>query len=108
MYLRRKTTPSGKVLQLLESYRDAEGRPRSRVVASLGNADIAQSDWPMLARVVEGRLRGRSAEMFDWDYSEEMRKWADWIVRQVDQNTAAKRHPEVARDERTLDGVLVD
>jgi len=32
MFLRLKQSPSGRVLQLLESYRNPEGRPRHRVV----------------------------------------------------------------------------
>jgi len=45
MFLRLKQSPSGRVLQLLESYRNPEGRPRHRVVISLGDAALAQEDW---------------------------------------------------------------
>ncbi|MFT5402410.1 MAG: hypothetical protein ACI9DF_001238, partial [Verrucomicrobiales bacterium] len=38
MYFRTKTIKGTPLLQLVESYRNAEGSPRQRVVASLGDA----------------------------------------------------------------------
>ena len=43
MFFRPKQSPSGQVLQLLEPYRNAQGKPRQRVVASLGNAAIPEA-----------------------------------------------------------------
>ncbi|MFT5405442.1 MAG: hypothetical protein ACI9DF_004291, partial [Verrucomicrobiales bacterium] len=37
MYFRTKTIKGTPLLQLVESYRNAEGSPRQRVVASLGD-----------------------------------------------------------------------
>ena len=59
MFFRYKQSPSGQCLQLLESYRNAQGQPRHRVVVSLGNALIAEADRPLIARLVEQRLRGQ-------------------------------------------------
>ncbi|MFW6303139.1 MAG: hypothetical protein ACOC2L_00840, partial [Candidatus Sumerlaeota bacterium] len=67
MFFRKKTTPSGHVLQLIESYRDGEGRPRNRVVASLGGADIPKEHWKVLAGAVQQRLRGSEDELFAFD-----------------------------------------
>ncbi|MFO7820531.1 MAG: hypothetical protein R6V56_00505 [Lentisphaeria bacterium] len=36
MFFRIKTTRSGEALQLVESYRNREGKPRQRIVVSLG------------------------------------------------------------------------
>jgi transposase len=60
MFFRAKKSPSGQCLQLLESYRNAQGQPRHRVVVSLGDATIAQVDRPRIAQLVEQRLRGQA------------------------------------------------
>ena len=83
MYFRRKRTPSGQVLQLLESYRNAEGEPRHRVVLSLGNAAVAEKHWKEIAAVVEKRLYGQP-ELFPAEHPAEVMEWADTIVRRVD------------------------
>ena len=56
MFFRRKTSPSGRVLQLLESYRNPHGQPRQRVVLSLGDAPLAAEDWKGVAAAVSDRL----------------------------------------------------
>lgn len=108
MFFRKKTTPSGHVLQLIESYRDGEGRPRNRVVASLGGADIPKEHWKLLAGAVQQRLRGAEDELFAFDYPDVVRHWTDRIVRQIDRNEKARPHPRVAGDANVLDGVRVD
>ena len=60
MFFRCKQSPSGRCLQLLESYRNAQSEPRHRVVVSLGDATIAEADRPRIARLVEQRLRGQT------------------------------------------------
>src|SRR5208337_3818585 len=52
MFFRRKQSPSGRVLQLLESYRNLQGQPRHRVVISLGDAPLAPEDWKTVAGVL--------------------------------------------------------
>lgn len=125
MYFRTKKTPSGIVLQIVESFRDTDGRPRQRIVASLGNPGIDREHWPLIAKAVEKRLYGRE-EMFDWDYPEAARRHVDRIVRQVDMQGRWRPRPVAARggakqtrvasgaersarrDSGMLDGVLVE
>jgi hypothetical protein len=83
MYFRRKTSPSGQVLQLLESYRNVEGQPRQRVVVSLGNAAVPEKHWEEIATVVEKRLYGQP-ELFPGEHPAVVNEWADIIVRRVD------------------------
>ena len=52
MFFRRKDSTSGRVLQLLESYRNPQGQPRHRVVISLGDAAFAQADWKAAATAI--------------------------------------------------------
>ena len=59
MFFRLKQSPSGRVLQLLESYRNPEGQPRHRVVISLGDAALAQADWKTVAGAVSAELYGQ-------------------------------------------------
>ena len=59
MFFRRKNSPSGRVLQLLESYRSPQGQPRHRVVLSLGDAPLAPEDWKAVAATVAGQLYGQ-------------------------------------------------
>ena len=57
MFFRIKKSPSGQCLQLLESYRNAQGQPRHRVVVSLGDASIAEVDRPLVARLSNVAVR---------------------------------------------------
>ena len=56
MFFRRKPSPSGRGLPLLESYRNPQGQPRHRVVLSLGDAPLAPEDWKAVAAVVADQL----------------------------------------------------
>ena len=107
MYFRLKKTPSGKVLQLLESYRDNQGQPRNRVVLSLGNANIPKEQQPLVAKAVEKHLYG-AQELFPWSYTEDVQKWIDLIVRRVD--LQGRWHPSKSSDEdaNTMDGVFIE
>ncbi|MFA7345602.1 MAG: hypothetical protein WC003_14980 [Terrimicrobiaceae bacterium] len=40
----------------MESYRNAEGQPRQRVVVSLGDASVPEAEKHRIARVVENHL----------------------------------------------------
>jgi transposase len=117
MYFRRKTSPSGQVLQLLESYRNVEGQPRQRVVVSLGNAAVPEKHWEEIATVVEKRLYGQP-ELFPGEHPAVVNEWADIIVRRVDlggrwQPLRAVKAAGNGRGEEeacavTLDGVRLD
>lgn len=103
MYFREKKTPTGRVLQLIESYRSDQGKPRQRVIVSLGNAQIPESLRSLVARTVENHLRGR-IELFSTIDDSETRQWVDYVVRRI-----AARPPVTGNVlERDVDGVLLD
>lgn len=83
MYFRMKKTPSGQVLQLVESHRNSEGSPRQNIVLSLGKASIPEKHWPLLARVVENHLYG-GHELFPEHFPPEIQSWYQSIVRRVE------------------------
>ena len=58
MYFRTKTIKGTGLVQLVESYRNAEGEPRQRVVVSLGDASLPEMEKPGIARAVENHLTG--------------------------------------------------
>ena len=97
------------MVQLLESYRNAQGQPRHRVVLSLGAAPLAEKDWQGVARAVSARLYGQ-AELSVRELSDHARPWVDSITRRV---TREGRWPPLlaavadSQSER-LDGVLID
>lgn len=107
MFFRLKSTKSGQVLKLIESYRDSSSVPRHRTVASLGNAPLDRSDWELVAKAVEDRLYSR-AELLSRDLSDSQSGWVDRITRQV--NSEGKWHPFMSskRDSNIIDGVLAD
>lgn len=91
MYLRTKTTPTRKTVQLVESRRDAEGRPRQRILLSLGSVDIPEVIRAAVARGIEDRLSGQlyfTPELID----PVVARWVDTIVRRLD----VRRMPVVA------------
>lgn len=61
MYFFRKKSASGATLQLLEAYRNGDGQPRTRVVASLGDVDYDEETRSAVAREVEDRLYERES-----------------------------------------------
>lgn len=108
MYFYKKTTPSGKILQLLESYRNDAGQPRHRVVASLGDADIPKNHQEIIASAVEKRLYQKQ-ELFNWDYEPSVQKWIDLIIRKVDLQGRWKPLETLSGKKSELaDGVPVD
>ncbi len=67
MYFRTKTIKGSPLVQLVESYRNAEGSPRQRVVASLGAADLPVAEQASIAGAVTRALRGAgSGAGADW------------------------------------------
>ena len=82
MFFRLKTTKSGNVLKLLESYRDTENIPRHCLVASFGDAPLPKHLWKIVAKEVEERLEGQTC-LFSKDLDEEAARWVDRIVLQV-------------------------
>lgn len=109
MFFRRKTSPSGQVLQLLESYRNPHGQPRHRVVLSLGDAFLAAADWKAVAAAVSDRLYGQ-VPLLARELSATAQPWVDSITRRVMREARwlplrpARSDPQA----ESLDGVLVD
>ena len=99
------------MLQLLESYRDSEGRSRNRVVISLGNAKIEEKGRKQIAKAVEKQLYGYE-ELVEWEQSRSVQRWVDTIVRRVDlqgrwQPLAKYKYAEVKQEpEAVIDGVI--
>lgn len=113
MFFRTKKSPSGQCLQLLESYRNAQGEPRHRVVVSLGDASIAQVDRPRIARLVEQRLRGQ-AELACVSDPARVLGLADSIAKRIEREGRWRPAPALdcpgpgAGQGVVLDGVLAD
>ena len=109
MFFRRKNSPSGRVLQLLESYRNLQGQPRHRVVISLGDAPLAQADWKTVAAAVAGPLYGQPP-LVPAKLSARGQQYVDSIIRRVLREGRWLPLRPAASDPRaeSLDGVLVD
>ena len=109
MFFRRKNSPSGRVLQLLESYRNPQGQPRHRVVISLGDAPLAQTDWKAVAAAVAGQLYGQPP-LVAANLSARAQQYVDSISRRVLREARwLPLRPAVAEPHaECLDGVLVD
>lgn len=102
MFFARKTSPSGQTLQLLESYRNAEGKPRHRVVASLGDVDIHESHWSVVSDAVELRLVGQGS-LFGLEPA--AAEWVDWVLQRIETREHYRRR---RCGPQYIDGVLLD
>lgn len=109
MFFRRKKSPSGRVLQLLESYRNPQGQPRHRVVVSLGDAPLADTQWKPVAAAVSAQLYGQPL-LVPPELSAQGQQWVDSIARRVLREARwLPLRPVVAEPQaECLDGVLVD
>lgn len=104
MYFRTKTVKGTPLVQLVEAYRNPEGQPRQRVIASLGDAKIAEEQRPAIAKAVERRLNGQS----DWFEEKELsREGAAWVGRIV-QLARRSRGGNQPVKTQSIDGVVVD
>lgn len=102
MFFRTKKIKDSRILQLVESFRNSEGRPRQRVVVSLGDADLPTSLMPSILKAVENHLSAHS-ELLPEELSTEA---ADWVRRIVQLAGRSKSAHPVCAD--TIDGVLID
>jgi len=118
MFFCRKQSKSGYVLQLLESYRNVQGKPTHQVVVSLGNASLAESSWKSVATYVESRLYGYQ-ELIDPPACDQ--HWIDSIVRRVEREGkwksvcknktllgAREANERQLFEKEVVDGVLID
>lgn len=102
MFFRTKILKDTPLVQLVEAFRNAEGQPRQRVVASLGDATIPEAEKKSIARAVEDRL-GDQADLLDECLSPEAAVWVDRILQVIGRSKSARR----AQADK-VDGVLVD
>lgn len=103
MYFRTKTIKNTPIVQLIESYRNSEGQPRQRVVASLGDAQLPADELKTIARMAELRLRGE-VDLFEDQLSKEGAAWVARIVSLAERSKSTR--PTSQRP--VLDGVLLD
>jgi len=103
MFFRTKTIRGTVVLQLVESYRNPEGLPRQRVLASLGDASVPVAERGTIAKEVELRLRGEQS-LLPARLSREGAEWVARILRIAEQSRAIPLAPGTSR----LDGVMVE
>lgn len=103
MFFREKKVKNTRQLQLVLSYRNAEGLPRQRIVASLGKMKLPEESKRIVARCVEQRLRGEH-DLFENEITPQEAEWVDYIVRLSERTLSAK----LDSSEITLDGVFAD
>ena len=104
MFFRTKTVKGTALVQLVESYRNAEGQPRQRVIASLGDAQLPAGQKRGIARAVEAALSGQG----DWLEADALSQDASsWVARIVQVARRSRGGNTEVRSE-TADGVLLD
>lgn len=103
MFFRTKTIRGTSILQLVESYRNPEGLPRQRVLASLGNASLPTAERGAIAKDVELRLRGEQS-LFPAKLSQKGAEWALRIVKIAEQSKSVPLAPSISH----LNGVIVE
>ena len=108
VYFRTKTIKGTPLVQLVESYRNAEGSPRQRVVASFGDADIPEAENASIAGAVTRRLRGADSgedkDLFEPDLSADAAAWVARIVALAGRSRGGRQGVASA----VVDGVLLD
>ena len=115
MFFRLKKTKSGQVLKLIESYRDIDGVPRHRTVASLGDAAIVRDRYQPIAKAVEARLYAREELSLGLELDADCQDWVDRIIRKVEQDgtwttnardTAGSLQATQSKESILIDGVI--
>jgi transposase len=102
MYFRTKSIKGSQLIQLVHSYRNSDGLPRQRVIASLGDAKLPEAEKSLIASAVERRIHGEG-DFFDSSLSPEATAWVDRIVQLAGRSQAARPVPQA-----TVDGVILD
>jgi hypothetical protein len=103
VYFRTKIIKGTPLVQLVESFRNAEGQPRQRVIASLGDADIPEVEKPLIASAVARRLKGDS----NWFEPELSAVASEWVARIV-QLAGRSRGTRAVVHEDAIDGVVLE
>jgi len=103
VFFRTKIIKGTPLVQLVQSFRNAEGQPRQRVIASLGDVKLPVGEKRQIAQAVERRLQGNR----DWfDEVSLSPNAAAWVVRIVQIAGRSKASSPVNKD--TIDGVILD
>lgn len=103
MYFRTKTIKGTPVLQLVESFRNSEGQPRQRVVASLGDATIPEAEKAVVAQAVARRLHGEG-DLFESDLSADAANWVSRIVPLAERSRGGRK----PLSGEVVGGVIID
>lgn len=103
MFFRTKQVKGTPLLQLVEAYRNTEGQPRQRVVASLGNTALPVGDPRRLAKAVEEQINGQTG-LLDGVLNEETAAWVVHVASLAKRSKGATR----AIVGTVIDGVLLD
>jgi transposase len=103
MFLRQKTINGSNLVQLVASYRNEEGQPRQRVIASLGDANLPKDQLRAIAKAVERQLQGQ-LDLIEPELSAEAAEWVARIVRVAQRSKSV----EPKEEQPQVDGVLVD
>ena len=103
VFFRTKQIKDSQLLQLVEAYRNTQGQPRQRVIASLGNATLPAGDPRRLAKAVEDQINGQT-EWLDEALTEDT---AAWIVHVAALAKRSKGATQVVSG-TVIDGVLLD
>lgn len=86
MFFRLKSTKSGKVLKLLESFRDCEGVPRHRTVVSLGTPSIDKSQYKRIAYLIEKHFYNKTMDdlIYESELTPEDRNFSSQAIRKIE------------------------
>jgi hypothetical protein len=103
VFFRTKYIKKTPLLQLVEAYRNTEGQPRQRVVASLGNATLPAGVPRQLAKAIEDQINGQT-EWLDDGLSEETAAWVVHVASLAKRSKGAIQ----AVSRTVIDGVLLD
>jgi transposase len=103
VYFRTKTIKGTPLLQLVQSYRNNEGLPRQRVVASLGDTKLSKDEQKQVAKAVELRLQGHH----DWFETEELSEDGSTLVARIVQ-IAQRSKSAIPIEDGIIDGVVLD
>ena len=94
MFFRYKYARKVKVVQLVESFRNSEGRSRQRIIVSLGDAPLPQTLWKTVADEIQNRLRGINTLL---SISTEEERWVGRILKAIErQKTLPAKESEVS------------
>ena len=97
MFFKMTKTRTVPVLQLVRSFRDSEGRPRQKVVLSLGNPNLPKNLWKPVAQELQNRLKGIESL---FKCSNEIEEWVEWILPQLERK---QNQPKKIKDVISID-----